>query len=77
MRVLDRDPAAIQNVFVLSRVTLGADVAVTSVVLDAAKQRFPNAAIWFAGPQKSWELFAADPRLRHLPIAYGRSRHHR
>ena len=72
-RVLDRDPDAIENVFVLSRVTLGADVAVTSVILDAAKQRFPNAAIWFTGPKKSWELFAADPRLRHLPIAYGRS----
>lgn len=73
MRVLDRDPAAIQNVFVLSRVTLGADVAVTSVVLDAAKQRFSNAVIWFAGPAKNWELFHADSRLRHLPIAYGRS----
>jgi hypothetical protein len=72
-RILDRDSSTIENVFVLSRVTLGADVAVTSVILDAAKQRFPNAAIWFIGPKKSWELFAADPRLRHLPIAYGRS----
>ncbi len=72
-RVLDRDPDSIQNVFVLSRVTLGADVAVTSVILDAAKQRFPNATIWFTGPRKSWELFAADPRLRHLAIGYGRS----
>jgi hypothetical protein len=71
-RVFDRDPLSIENVFVLSRVTLGADVAITSVILDAAKQRFPNAAIWFAGPKKSWELFAADPRLKHLPIAYGR-----
>jgi hypothetical protein len=72
-RVLDRDPSTIENVFVLSRVTLGADVAVTSVILDAAKQRFPNAAIWFTGPKKSWELFAADARLRHLAIAYGRA----
>ena len=32
-----------RRVFVLSRVTLGADVAVTSVLLDAAKQRFPAA----------------------------------
>jgi hypothetical protein len=71
-RVFDRDPDSIENVFVLSRVTLGADVAVTSVILDAAKQRFPNATIWFTGPQKSWELFAADSRLRHLAIAYGR-----
>ena len=69
-RKLDREPA---SVFVLSRVTLGADVAITSVLLDAAKQRFPDARIWFVGPHKSWELFAADPRLRHLPIAYGRA----
>lgn len=68
-RKIDREPA---SVFVLSRVTLGADVAITSVLLDAAKQRFPDSQIWFAGPLKSWELFAADSRLRHLPIAYGR-----
>jgi hypothetical protein len=72
-RVLDRDPSMIENVFVLSRVTLGADVAVTSIILDAAKQRFPNASIWFTGPKKSWEMFAADSRLRHLAIAYGRA----
>ncbi len=72
-RSCDRKPASVENVFVLSRVTLGADIAVTSVLLDAAKQRFPNAAIWFTGPKKSWELFAADARLRHLPIAYGRA----
>ncbi len=71
-RKFDRDPAAIRNVFVLSRVTLGADVAITSVMLDAAKQAFPNAQICFVGPQKAWELFAADPRLSHIAIAYGR-----
>ena len=68
-RVIDREP---RNIFVLSRVTLGADVAITSVLLDAAKRRFPDARIQFVGPQKAWELFAADPRLQHLPIAYGR-----
>lgn len=72
-RVLDRDPDSIQNVFVLSRVTLGADVAVTSVVLNGAKSRFRNAVIWFVSQGKSWELFSGDPALRHLPIAYGRS----
>jgi hypothetical protein len=71
-RVLDRNPDSVENIFVLSRVTLGADVAVTSVALDAVKQRFPSATIWFTGPKKSWELFAADPRLRHLAIGYGR-----
>ena len=49
------------RVLVLSRVTLGADVAVTSVLLAAAKQAFPDAEIVFAGPRKNFELFAADP----------------
>lgn len=60
------------RVFVLSRVTLGADVAVTSVLLAAAKQRFPHAEIVFVGPRKNYELFATDPRLRHAEMAYRR-----
>ena len=36
-------PASVQRVYVLSRITLGADVAVTSVMLDAAKKRYPEA----------------------------------
>jgi len=64
------DPAA---VYVLSRITLGADVAVTSVVLDAAKRRFPNARIFLTGPRKNWELFAADPRIEWHEASYGRS----
>jgi len=60
------------RVFVLSRVTLGADVAVTSVLLAAAKQRFPHAEIVFVGPRKNYELFAGDPRLRHADMAYRR-----
>jgi ADP-heptose:LPS heptosyltransferase len=60
------------RVFVLSRVTLGADVAVTSVMLDAAKRRFPEAEILFVGPRKNYEMFAADPRIQHAPLAYRR-----
>ncbi len=63
----------VQNVFVLSRVTLGADVAVTSCVLAAAKQRFPGARVFFVGPAKNAELFAADPSIRPVPLVYGRS----
>ncbi|MCP5115888.1 MAG: glycosyltransferase family 9 protein, partial [bacterium] len=62
-----------ERVFVLSRVTLGADVAITSVVLDAVKKRFPEAEIYFVGGRKGWELFEADPRVRHLPLVYGRA----
>jgi ADP-heptose:LPS heptosyltransferase len=61
-----------RNVFVLSRVTLGADVAITSIILNAAKQRFPEARIFLVGSRKSWELFEGDPRIEHLPVAYPR-----
>lgn len=63
----------VQNVFVLSRVTLGADIAVTSVMLDAAKRRFPEARIHFVGPAKNAELFAADSRIQAVTVPYGRS----
>jgi hypothetical protein len=63
----------VRDVTVLSRVTLGADVAVTSVLLDAAKKRFPGARIHFAGPKKNFEMFAGDRRLRLIEIAYGRT----
>lgn len=65
-------PASTDRVYVLSRVTLGADVAVTSVLLDAAKRRYPEAEIVLVGPRKSWELFEADPRIRHLDASYAR-----
>jgi ADP-heptose:LPS heptosyltransferase len=65
-------PQSADRVYVLSRVTLGADVAVTSVLLDAAQRRYPSADIVFVGPRKSYELFEADPRVRHLPAQYAR-----
>jgi ADP-heptose:LPS heptosyltransferase len=72
VRAFRGEDAGVRRVFVLSRVTLGADVAVTSVMLDAAKRRFPGADIILAGGEKSRHLFAADPRIRWLPVSYGR-----
>jgi ADP-heptose:LPS heptosyltransferase len=60
------------RVFVLSRVTLGADVAVTSVALAAAKQRFPDAEICLVGPEKNAALFAGDPHIVPIAVGYGR-----
>ncbi len=62
-----------ERVFVLSRVTLGADIAVTSVLLDAAKQRFPKARITLVGSAKIAELWAGDARVDHLAAPYPRS----
>ena len=66
-------PKSARRVYVLSRVTLGADVAITSVMLDAAKRRYPDAEVVFVGPQKSYELFEADPRIKNLTAPYARS----
>lgn len=68
-RPIDTAPS---RVVVLSRVTLGADVAVSSVFLSAAKRAFPAARIEFAGARKNWELFGADPAIGHLPVSYRR-----
>jgi ADP-heptose:LPS heptosyltransferase len=67
------DAKSVETVFVLSRVTLGADVAVTSVLLDAAKRRFPKAHIVLVGSKKSYELFAGDSRIAHAPVTYRRA----
>jgi ADP-heptose:LPS heptosyltransferase len=57
-----------RRVFVLSRITLGADIAVTSVIMDAAKRRWPSAEIVFVGPRKNWELFGGP----HVALTYRR-----
>lgn len=62
-----------KRVYVLSRVTLGADVAVTSVIMDALKRRFPAAEIVFVGSRKNWALFENDPRVILLESPYGRA----
>jgi hypothetical protein len=63
----------VRNIFVLSRVTLGADVAVTSVIMDALRRRFPEAHIHLVGPRKNWELFETDKRISFMPFPYPRS----
>ena len=71
-RVHDRTASRPEHVIVLSRVTLGADVAVTSVILDGVRRRFRGAEIWLAGPRKNWDLFAGDGRMGFLEVVYPR-----
>jgi len=60
------------RIVVLSRVTLGADVAVTSVIMAAARRRFPHAELLFAGPRKNYDLFAGDSHVHHAAVEYRR-----
>jgi ADP-heptose:LPS heptosyltransferase len=67
------DSGKVQRVIVLSRVTLGADVAITSVIIERMKHRFPAAEIVLVGGSKTAELFGGDVRLRFKEIHYGRA----
>jgi len=64
---------AVKRVIVLSRVTLGADVAITSVIIERLKQSFPDAEIVLVGGTKAPELFGGDPRIRFKEISYRRA----
>ncbi len=66
-------PARVETVYVLSRVTLGADIKIVSPMLAAMKERFPAARVVFVANRKSAELFEADPRIAHLNAEYPRS----
>lgn len=73
LRVTPVVPARVDTVFVLSRVTLGADIKIVSPILATAKRRFPDARIVFVANRKSAELFAADPRIEHHNADYPRT----
>ena len=61
-----------RRVIALSRVTLGADVAITSVMIERMKRAFPRAEITLVGGRKAAELFGGDARLSFKEINYSR-----
>ena len=68
-----RPTGHIRRILVLSRVTLGADVAVTSVVVAKMLATFPEADVVLLGSPKAGLLFAGEGRLRLRPLEYSRS----
>jgi ADP-heptose:LPS heptosyltransferase len=69
--ILDPRPS-ILKVLLLSRVTIGADVAVTSVIMARLQTLLPVAEFVLLGPAKLRELFGGDPRVRIREIKYER-----
>jgi ADP-heptose:LPS heptosyltransferase len=63
----------VRRVIILSRVTLGADVAITSVIIERMKLVFPAADIVVVGGAKAPELFGGDPRIQFCEIGYRRA----
>jgi ADP-heptose:LPS heptosyltransferase len=71
-RKFTENPERVENVFVLSRVTIGADIAITSRILRAVFLHFPGAKIHFVGPRKNYELFEPEIGLELVEVNYRR-----
>ena len=63
----------IKKVIVLSRVTIGADIAVTSLVIERMRREFPVAEIVLVGGAKAIELLRGDSRVLFQQMGYSRS----
>jgi hypothetical protein len=66
------DPKTVKKIFVLSRVTIGADVAVTSVFVQRLMDLFPGAEIVLIGGSSLSELYGGNPRIRICSVSYSK-----
>src|SRR5262245_28156963 len=64
--------SSIRKVLLLSRVTIGADVAVTGVIIGKLRALLSGAEFVLLGSAKLRELFGGDPRVRIREIKYER-----
>ena len=61
-----------KRIVVLSRVTIGADILLSSVVVKRLRQQFPDAEIIITGNKKLYGLFGSMPNLRVEALDYAR-----
>ena len=66
-------PARVEEVYVLSRVTLGADIKIVSPILRAMRSRFPHARTVFVTNHKSAEIFENERSIERLEAPYPRA----
>ncbi len=62
----------VRKIILLSRVTIGADVAINSVLFAALRERFPQAEFVWLGSPKLRELFGGTARVRVRELRYER-----
>ncbi len=65
-------PKQVKKILVLSRVTIGADVVITSIILQMISETFPNAEVVVIGPQHLEEIFHGFAGTRCVKIEYQR-----
>ncbi len=62
----------LQRAILLSRVTIGADVAITSVIIQRLLQLYPNLEIVVVGSPKLKGIFGGNSRIRLRHLTYSR-----
>lgn len=62
----------IHRIFLLSRITIGADIAITSVIMQRLMTLFPQAKFVIIGSDKLKDVFGGNPRVRIRCLAYER-----
>ena len=65
-------PKQVQHIVLLSRVTLGADVLLNSVLIQHVMQAYPDSRISLVGDGKLTGLLGGCPALRIVPLKYQR-----
>lgn len=61
-----------EKIILLSRVTIGADVAITSVFIQRLMHEFPNAEIIVIGGDKLKDIYGGNPHIRIREVDYSR-----
>ena len=62
----------VKNILLLSRVTIGADVAITSIIIKRLTRLFPEARIVLLGGRKLKAIYGANPRIKIKTASYNR-----
>lgn len=67
-----RLPQHIKKILLLSRITIGADVAITSIVLQRLARLYPQAEIVLIGDDKLSDIYATNSRVQIRSVHYNR-----
>ena len=62
----------VRKVIILSRATIGADVAITSIIVHRVHNSFPDAELILIGLKGTEEIFDNIPRVRFVELHYER-----
>jgi hypothetical protein len=62
----------VAKILILSRVTIGADVAINSIIIQRLAQIFPSAEIVLIGGGNLDEIYSANSKIRFCRVGYNR-----